>query len=297
MHEFDVNRRRSLRNRFAAFGATLALSAFLAATTAFAQTATSSGPQGGGSGASSSASATAARTQAARQQLGVPTSVLLFPVVIGGPEGGGANAPAEGGAAAAANRDEPDPRNQMLQEVVIDGLRRQLTQRGIGVVVYNRRLPSVQRAVSEGLKPDEADMGPGDDPRKAQRFADMLGATEYLMVNLEDYQYNAATRTATFNLSVMRNHVGDNAPVATAAQRGQGIAPADVAGPRQEGSAAARAAQVAAEQVVNDLFPRAPVADEPVAGASGPTVRRNSANRFILPAFGIALGLLILSNK
>lgn len=311
MQDYDVNQGRSRRGGLhpprrkttAIIGVTVALSAFVsfataAAPAAFAQTATSAGQQ------SQTGSGAAMRAQT---QQGMPTSVLLFPVVIGGAEGGGAAAAAGGnaagggaagsGTAGAANRDELNPRDQMLQEVVTDALRRQLSQSGIGVVVYNRRLPSVQRAVSEGLKPDEADQGPGDDPRKAQRFAEMLGATEYLMVNLEDYKYDAATRTATFNLSVMRNNIGDTAPLATAAQRGQGIAPTDVAGPRQEGSAAARAAQVAAEQVVEDLFPRLASAAEPASGPTGPTVRRNSAQRFVLPAFGIVLGLLILSNK
>lgn len=254
------SRRRRSGRAFAALLATIAAT-LIAATSGLAQ-----GQNTGGSKPRMAAADT-------------PDSVLLFPAVISAPDG---SAPTE-----------PTAANRMVQEIVTDALRRQLNRSGIGVVVYDRRLPSVQRAVSEGLKPEDAATGPGDDPRKAQRFADIAGATEYLTVSVDNYKFDTTSRTATFNLSVFRNTSTDAAPLGTSAHKGQGIAPADVAAPRQEGSAAARAAEVAAEQVVADLYPPVVMA----AGPAKPVHRRGAAEKFVLPAFGIALGLLFFSTR
>jgi hypothetical protein len=170
------------------------------------------------------------------------------------------------------------------------------------VVVYNLRLPSIQRAVSEGtIKSDVAAGGPGDDPRVARQLAETAGATEYLTAAIDDYRYDPATRTASFNLSVFRNATGDAAPIDTAAVPGRGVAPADVAASRQEGSAAARAAEAAAEQAVQGLFPR-PVSAEPAMGGGAQTSRntRNAGggtrDRWLLPALGVLFGIIVLSD-
>jgi hypothetical protein len=115
----------------------------------------------------------------------------------------------------------------------------------------------VQRAVSEGLKAEDAATGPGDDERKALRFAEVVGAAEYITLDITNYKYDPATRNASFNVNVFRNSVEENgAPLATIAKPAAGSAPADVAVPRQEGSAVARAAAQVAEETFQDLYPQ-----------------------------------------
>lgn len=177
-----------------------------------------------------------------------PGAVLLFPAATSGGTGEVA-APAAGA---------PAPADQQAGQMVTEALRKYLSRNGVSVILYDRRLPSVERAVAEGsLKLDDV-AGPGDDPRKAQRLADLVGAPEYVTAIIEDYRYDAATRTASLNLTLSRNTATDGSSLGTAASPGTGVAPEDVARPRQEGSAAARAAEAAAEQTVDRLFPAPP---------------------------------------
>lgn len=221
-----------------------------------------------------------------------PTSVLLFPVAVGGGEGGAAAPPAgaEGTPPAAAPA-MPNDSVRQAQEIVTDAIRKYLARSGVSVILYDRRLPSIQRAVAEGtLRPDDVS-GPGDDPRKAQRLADITGADEYITATLDNYKFDAASRTATFNLSLFRNTTAEGAALGTSAAAGRAVAPADVAAPRQEGSAIARAAEEAANQAVQGLFPRAPA---PPATRS--PARSGSRDRLLIPLVGAVLGFLVFSR-
>lgn len=182
---------------------------------------------------------------AARSQ---PRSVLLFPAVVGAPEGAAATA-------------EPTRAVRQIQESVTDALRKHFARNGIAATVYTRRLPSIQRAVAEGtLTAEVAATGLRDtaDNARAQRLAETIGANSFVTATIDDYRYDAATRAVTFNLSVSHIAAGEDGTLGTAAAPGRGEAPADVAGSLQEGSAGARAAEAAAEQAVQGLFPRAP---------------------------------------
>ena len=175
----------------------------------------------------------------------LPRDVLIFPANISGGSGDGA---------AAAQQTKAQ---KQAQDIVTNAFREYLSRAEIGVVVYNKRLPSVQRAVAEGLKAEDAAAGPGDDDRKALRFAQVVGAAEYITLDVTNYKYDTATRTASFNVNVFRNSVEDDgAPIATIAKPAAGSAPADVALPRQEGSALARAASQVAEETFQDLYPK-----------------------------------------
>ena len=175
----------------------------------------------------------------------IPRDVLIFPANI---------STGSGDSAAAA---QLTPTQKQAQDIVTNAFREYLSRAEIGVVVYNKRLPSVQRAVSEGLKAEDAAAGPGDDDRKALRFAQVVGAAEYVTLDVTNYKYDPATRTASFNVNVFRNSVEDDgAPLATIAKPASAAAPADVAVPRQEGSALARAAAQVAEETFQDLYPQ-----------------------------------------
>ena len=171
----------------------------------------------------------------------LPDSVILFPASVGG----------EGNASAA-----PTAATREIQEIVSESLQRYLSKGGVGVVIYNRQLPSVQRAVAEGsLKADDAANGPGDSSAKAQRLADMVGASEYLTISVENFKYDAKTHTATFSLNAFRN-AADGTPLGTSGQNASGVAPSDVSPRLQQGSATARAADFVAEQTVQALYPQ-----------------------------------------
>ncbi|MES2460483.1 MAG: hypothetical protein V4671_07855 [Armatimonadota bacterium] len=175
----------------------------------------------------------------------IPRDVLIFPATI------------NGGTGAAAAGAQQSTTQKQAQDIVTNAFREYLSRSEIGVVVYNKRLPSVQRAVAEGLKAEDAAAGPGDDERKALRFAQVVGAAEYITLDVTNYKYDAATRTASFNVNVFRNSVEDNgAPLATIAKPASGTSPADVSVPRQEGSALARAAAQVAEETFQDLYPQ-----------------------------------------
>ncbi|MBC8102271.1 MAG: hypothetical protein H7Z41_06765 [Cytophagales bacterium] len=180
----------------------------------------------------------------------IPRDVLVFPATIN-----------TGAAAVAGDTTTTAPQltvaQKQAQDIVTNAFREHLSRADIGVVVYNKRLPSVQRAVSEGLKAEDAAAGPGDDTRKALRFAQIVGAAEYLTIDVTNYKYDSASRTASFNVNVFRNSVEDEgAPLATVAKPATGAAPADVAVPRQEGSALARASAQVAEETFQDLYPQ-----------------------------------------
>ena len=143
---------------------------------------------------------------------------------------------------------------QNAQLVITEALKMRLGMAGVGAFVYSKRLPTVQRAVAESQIKAEAAANPADDERVAQRIADLIGADEYVIVDVPDYKYDDATKTVTFTVSLIRKSV-DGTQLGTVAEKAVGIAPADVAPNRQEGSAVARAAETVAEQTVNALFP------------------------------------------
>ena len=164
-----------------------------------------------------------------------PSNILVFPAVVDG------------------GRSES---TRLVEDLVTDAVRSQLAKLGISVLVYNKRLPSIQRAINENLITEkDADAGPGDDSRKAKRFAENVGATEYLTVFVDGYSYDAASRTAKFNLSVSRYNTESGASLGAFARGQQGLAPADVAKDNQLGSAVARGAEVGADQTALALFP------------------------------------------
>ena len=140
------------------------------------------------------------------------------------------------------------------QDIITDAIKMRLSMSGVGAFVYSRRLPTVQRAVAENLIKAEAAANPTDDDRIAQRVAELMGADEYVIVDVPDYKYDEATKTATFTVSMIRKAV-DGTQLGTVAEKAVGVAPADVAPTRQEGSAIARAAETVAEQTVSAIFP------------------------------------------
>jgi hypothetical protein len=182
------------------------------------------------------------------------------------------------------------------QKIVTDALRTAFIKVGVGVVVYRKNLPSVQRAVQEserGIKEEDATKGPGDDGRKARALAEVIGAAEYITVFVDDYKYDPATRTASFNLSLSRYASGSDAAIASIANPQRGEAPVDVAPARQEGSAVARAAVVGAEQAVAALFPQATMARD----AKPAKPRKTTLERLALPIFVGAIGVLYFSTR
>ncbi len=191
------------------------------------------------------------------------SNILVFPPVITG---------ANGDAVTELTKNQRD-----VMDIVSDAVRHQMVQSGLGTFVYNRRLPSIQRAISEGLKAEDAAMGPGDNDAKAQQYASLAGATEFVTITIEDYRYDAPTRTAVFNVSLTRAATVDGVKLGTVAEKAIGVAPTDVAGPRQEGSAAARAAEVVAEQVVVGLYPETKVVVETNKKARGGKPKKTEA--------------------
>jgi hypothetical protein len=235
-----------LQNRRRARGKGAALAMGLAALAGIGAVAAAGSP------AAVRAAAAAAQSRgAAAPVAAVPSNVLVFPAEVPGANATGtaANEPA-----ARSARD--------VQEIVTDAVRSKMSRAGVGLFVYSRRLPSVQRAVAEGLKAEEA-AGPGDDDARARRLAEIVGATEFVVLSVENYRYDPATRTATFSRSALRRSAEDGAPLGTVSESATGVSPEDIAAPRQEGAAVARAADVVAEQVVGGLFPLPKVATDP----------------------------------
>lgn len=219
----------------------------------------------------------------------LPSSVLLFPAIVSTDTGADAAAPVAGaksaGVAVAANL-------QTAQAIVTGALRTFLTRGKIGVVVYNRQLPSIQRAVNEGVKPEDAASGPGDDPRKAQRFADIVGATEYLTATIDNYAYNPATKTATFNLSLSR-YASDGSPLGATEQKAVGSAPDSITGSHREAYAVAAAADVVAEQTVEGVYPQTvAVINPPKPMVKKRRTAKKLGGRFLVPVIAVGAALI-----
>lgn len=207
-----------------------------------------------------------------------PSNILVFPAIVDG------------------DRSES---TRLVEELVTDAVRNQLTKLGISVLVYSRRLPSIQRAISESDKiitEKDAEAGPGDDSRKAQRFAEVVGATEYLTIFVDGYSYDATTRQAKFNLSVSRYNTQNGMSLGAFARGQQGIAPADVAKDNQRGSAIARASEVGADQASVALFPKS-TGSTSVVAVKQSSSRRGSPEKKILAGFGALLGLLYFTTR
>ena len=210
-----------------------------------------------------------------RAQTAVPGSVLIFPAHIDG---------------AASN-----PSAKLTQKLLTDALRRSIARLGIGAVIYDKNLPSIQRAVQEsdkGIKADEAAAGPGDDMTKAKRLAEVSGAPEFIVAVVEDYKYDSKSRTATFNLSLSRTSLADG-PINNIANKQSGVAPGDVAPSRQEGSAIVRAIDVAADQGIAQLYPDIKVPGEIMK----PVKKHSQGERLAIPGFLIGLGVLFFSTR
>jgi len=208
-----------------------------------------------------------------------PTNLLLFPAVVDG------------------DRTE---RTQLVEEIVTDAVRAQLAKLGISVVVYSKRLPSVQRAINESdrvITEKDAEAGPGDDPRKAQRFADVVGATEYLTVFVDGYTFDAATRTAIFNLSLSRYNTQSGLALGSFAKGQQGTAPTDVAKANQEGSAIARAGDIGAQQAAGALFPQVGIIKNSSVPQRTGGHKSNSGEKKTVTLFGAVLGILYFSTR
>ncbi|MBC8134503.1 MAG: hypothetical protein H8F28_01280 [Fibrella sp.] len=169
-----------------------------------------------------------------------PSNIVMFPPMLEG--------------ATPDSKGEVNKSARNAQMLITDALKNRLTMAGVGAFIYSRRLPTVQRAVAESLIKAENAANPTDDERVAQRVAELMGADEYVIVDVPDYKYDVATRTATFTVSLIRKSV-DGTQLGTVAEKAVGVAPEDVAANRQEGSAVARAAETVSEQTVNALFP------------------------------------------
>ena len=207
----------------------------------------------------------------------LPGSVLLFPATINGANG----APVE---MTAQVKD--------AQEIITDAVRRQLSKGGVGVVTYSGKSPSITRAIQEtGLKQDEALKGPYDDPRISKALAQVMNATEYVTISVDNYVFDSKSRRATFNMSVFRN-AADGTGLATFSQKAIGEAPADVALPLVEGSAVARGADLVADQTVRSLYPDTAMMLNPPP----PPVKKAKTRAplaWIIPAAAV-IGLLII---
>jgi hypothetical protein len=262
-HHNPMTRRANALRRWIG-GAAVVATAF----SAVAATAPAAMAQGGG----------AASAPAPLPQAPLPANVLLFPAVITGPD----------------NTAAPmTPATKLTQEIVTEAVRKYLTKGGVGVIVYSNRLPSIQRAANTGeggLKPEDLVKGPGDDPRLAARFADLVGAKEYILVSVDDYAYDAKTGRATFNLSLVRSDA-NGTPLGTSAEKAVGEAPADVAASRKEESASARASELAAEKTVISIYPSSAALINPPK-MDAPKKKKRSNLGYIIPA--IALGAFLI---
>ena len=145
------------------------------------------------------------------------------------------------------------------QDVITDAIKMRMKMAGVGAFIYSKRLPTVQRAVAESQIKAENAANPADDERIAQRIAELSGADEYIIVDVPDYKYDDATKTATFTVSLIRKAI-DGTQLGTVAEKAVGTAPADIAANLQEGSAVARAAETVAQQTVASIFPMPKVA-------------------------------------
>jgi hypothetical protein len=211
-----------------------------------------------------------------------PKDILLFPAAVTTADG----AKMTGKAAAE------------VQEIVTDATREYLRRTlGAGVVVYSKRLPSVQRALAEGGRADDL-TDPGDNPGKTQRLAEMTGATEYLVLSVSDYKYDTASKKASFSVTAYRNRTQGNVAMATVAKSVSGVSAAGVATSLLEGSAIARAADATVDQVIRTIYPLPPVVVRDPGNMKPPVptaVKRKE--RQAMKVFGAALGVLYFSTR
>jgi len=140
------------------------------------------------------------------------------------------------------------------QEIITEAIKQRMSSAGVSAYIYSRRMPSVLRAVAENQIKPEGAANPTDDERIAMRVAELVGADEYVIIDVSDYAYDAKTRTATFSLSLIRKSV-DGTQLGTVAEKAIGNAPDGVAPRLQEGSAVAHASDVIAQQTVDSLYP------------------------------------------
>jgi hypothetical protein len=191
---------------------------------------------------------TASQKSGPRMTVIVPTNVLEFPATVTSGNGGDDTS---GGSALT-------PEMRQVQDIVTDAFRDYMHRAGIGIVTYNRLLPSVQRGVAEGtIKADDAVAGPGDDPRNALRFALLNGASEYVTIDVTNYKYDVNSRTVNFNVSVQRcTTEAEGMPLGTVAKPAVGTAQADIPPYRQEDVAVENAASAVAEETFQDLYPQ-----------------------------------------
>ena len=183
------------------------------------------------------------------------------------------------------------PAMREAQRIVTDGLRAMLERGKIGIVVYSRRLPSMQRAISEGVKPEDANAGPGDDKRKAQRFANIVGANEYLLTSIDSYKYDSTARMVTFNLSMFR-YGADGTQLGTTVVKAVGTAPATVLGAHQEAFADEAAAQVASDQVSEGVYPQIAAVLNPPKEMSKKRHGRKIGGVFLVPVIAAGAALI-----
>jgi hypothetical protein len=183
-----------------------------------------------------------------------------------------------------------------VQEIMTDATRGYLRRTlGAGVVVYTKRLPSVQRALAEGGRADDL-TDPGDNPGKTQKLAEMTGATEYLVLSVTDYKYDAATHKASFAVTAYRNRTLGNVPISTAAKTVSGVSATGAPANMLEESAIARAADSAVEQVIRTVYPAPPPA--PVTNMKPVTPKTIKAKeKQAIRNFGAALGVLFFSTR
>lgn len=204
----------------------------------------------------------------------VPTgAVLIFPAVVEGVEGDSA---------------------KLVSEVVTDALRSRLKTLGTSVVIYSPKLASIQRARDEQqIRKEDAEAGPLDDRRKAQRMAEIVGASEYISVFVDGYTFKSDSRSASFNLNINRYLTNDGSPVGTFTKSQAGMAASGVSVPRQEGSAVARAMEVGGEQGVGDLYPAATILEN----AKSAPKRSRASSGGIVRLFVAGLAALYQSTR
>ena len=175
----------------------------------------------------------------------LPSNVIMFPPMLEG--------------AMPDSKGVVNKSAKNAQEVITEAIKLRMKLAGVGAFVYSKRLPTVQRAVAESQIKAENAANPADDERVAQRIAELIGADEYIIVDVPDYKYDDATKTVTFTVSLIRKSV-DGTQLGTVAEKAIGTAPADIAPNRQEGSAVARAAETVAQQTVASIFPMPKIA-------------------------------------
>ena len=209
-----------------------------------------------------------------------PKDVLLFPAAVMSADG-----------VKATGKAATD-----VQDIVTDATREYLRRTlGAGVIVYNKRLSSVQRALAEGVSASEFN-DVGDSPGKTQRIADIVNASEYLILSVSDYKYDSATHKASFLITAYRNRTQGNVPIATAAKSVSGVSATGAPTAMLEESAIARAADSAVEQVIHTVYPMPPVVPKMDVKPNMAKSAKQKESQAV-KIFGVALGVLYFSTR